>query len=260
MNKINSVAYLLLVICFFFSSCGTTNRISFFTKKINGLAMVKEKKNKNGIVKIFTNVKINHTSDYNISKNDISFMNNKLVELNNNSSNRFIELKEMKQINSIFKHKLPQTSLVSYKNFNFFDSINSKAKEKTQEQIGRKILNSNQKSGGNGLVISSVILLALGLLILFFASIILGAVLMFLGLVFLIVALAIGNGGGSSGVKNDKYKQEYQDVVYLKNGGILRGMIIEQIPNVQLKIQTKDGSVFVYKIEEIEKITKELSK
>lgn len=47
------------------------------------------------------------------------------------------------------------------------------------------------------------------------------------------------------------------DVVYLKNGSVIRGMIIEQVPNASLKIQTKDGSVFVYAIAEVERITKE---
>jgi len=51
--------------------------------------------------------------------------------------------------------------------------------------------------------------------------------------------------------------QQMQDVVYLKNGSIIRGMIVEQIPNISVKIQTKDGSVFVCKVEDIEKITKE---
>ena len=37
-----------------------------------------------------------------------------------------------------------------------------------------------------------------------------------------------------------------------------RGIIIEQIPNVSLKIQTREENIFVYKIEEVEKITKEL--
>jgi hypothetical protein len=48
-----------------------------------------------------------------------------------------------------------------------------------------------------------------------------------------------------------------EDVVYLKNGSIIHGTIIEQIPNESLKLKTKDGSVFVYKIVEVEKITKE---
>ena len=54
------------------------------------------------------------------------------------------------------------------------------------------------------------------------------------------------------------YSQNNLDeVVYLKNGSIIRGTIIEQIPNESLKIQTKDGNVFVYKMSEIEKTTKE---
>ena len=53
-------------------------------------------------------------------------------------------------------------------------------------------------------------------------------------------------------------QEGYQDVVYLKNGSIVRGMIIEQVPNESVKIQTADGSVFVYKMDEIQKITKEL--
>ena len=50
---------------------------------------------------------------------------------------------------------------------------------------------------------------------------------------------------------------QYEDVVYLKNGSIIRGMVIEQVPNDYLKI--KSGSnIFVYQISDIEKITKEL--
>ena len=51
--------------------------------------------------------------------------------------------------------------------------------------------------------------------------------------------------------------QNYQEVVYLKNGSVIRGMIIEQIPNQSVKIQTSDGNIFVYQISEVEKITKE---
>jgi hypothetical protein len=49
------------------------------------------------------------------------------------------------------------------------------------------------------------------------------------------------------------------DVVYLKDGSIIRGLIIEQVPTKSIKIQTRDGSVFVYQIDTIEKITKERS-
>ena len=51
--------------------------------------------------------------------------------------------------------------------------------------------------------------------------------------------------------------QQYQDVVYLKDGSIIRGVIIEQIPNESLKIQTQGGSIFVFKMSEVIKIVKE---
>ncbi len=51
---------------------------------------------------------------------------------------------------------------------------------------------------------------------------------------------------------------QYAETVHLKNGSIIRGTIIEQIPNQNLKIQTGDGNVFVYSFDEIEKITKEV--
>ena len=54
------------------------------------------------------------------------------------------------------------------------------------------------------------------------------------------------------------YSQKYTDVVYLKNGSIIKGTIIEQVPDKQIKIQTRDGSIFVYKMDEIEKLSKEL--
>ena len=47
------------------------------------------------------------------------------------------------------------------------------------------------------------------------------------------------------------------DVVALKNGSVIKGTITEQIPNESLKIQTGDGSTFVYRMDEVEKITKE---
>lgn len=52
--------------------------------------------------------------------------------------------------------------------------------------------------------------------------------------------------------------QNYQDVVSLKNGSVIKGVIIEQVPNQSIKIQTADGSIFVYQMAEVEKISKEL--
>lgn len=50
---------------------------------------------------------------------------------------------------------------------------------------------------------------------------------------------------------------EMEDVVYLKNGSIIRGMILEQVPGESLKIQTRDGSVFVFQMDEVARIVKE---
>ena len=49
----------------------------------------------------------------------------------------------------------------------------------------------------------------------------------------------------------------YTEVVYLKNGSIIRGIVIEQVPNVSLKIKTADGSIFAYPMADVEKIVKE---
>ena len=54
-------------------------------------------------------------------------------------------------------------------------------------------------------------------------------------------------------------QESYEDVVYLKDGSIIRGMIIEQIPGKTIKVQTRDGNVFVYSINLVTKITKELA-
>lgn len=51
--------------------------------------------------------------------------------------------------------------------------------------------------------------------------------------------------------------QNYQEVVYLKNGSIIKGTVIEQEIGGNIKIKTADGSLFVYKMDEVQKITKE---
>lgn len=53
------------------------------------------------------------------------------------------------------------------------------------------------------------------------------------------------------------YSQQMEDVIYLRNGTIIHGIIIEQVPNVSIKIKTKDGNVFAFKMEEVDKMTKE---
>ncbi|MDE7410769.1 MAG: hypothetical protein K2M94_01865 [Paramuribaculum sp.] len=47
------------------------------------------------------------------------------------------------------------------------------------------------------------------------------------------------------------------ETVYLKNGSVIHGIIIEQRPGESLKLQTRDGNIFVYQLSDVEKITKE---
>jgi len=48
--------------------------------------------------------------------------------------------------------------------------------------------------------------------------------------------------------------EETEDIIYLKNGSIIHGMIIEQILNVSTAIETEDKKVFVFKTDEISEI------
>jgi len=48
-----------------------------------------------------------------------------------------------------------------------------------------------------------------------------------------------------------------KDVVHLKNGSVIKGSILEMIPEKTIKIQTTDGNIFVYNMSEVEKISKE---
>lgn len=56
---------------------------------------------------------------------------------------------------------------------------------------------------------------------------------------------------------NAMAQEAMEDVLYLKNGNIYRGIIIEQVPGETMKIQTIGGNVFTVTIAEIAKITKE---
>lgn len=50
------------------------------------------------------------------------------------------------------------------------------------------------------------------------------------------------------------------DVVYLKNGSIIKGSVVEVIPNGTLKIQTQDGSLFVFDMSEVDHVVNEENK
>jgi hypothetical protein len=53
------------------------------------------------------------------------------------------------------------------------------------------------------------------------------------------------------------FAQDYQEVVHLTDGSVVKGFIIEQVPNDYLKIETANGKVYTIEMYEVEKITKE---
>ena len=48
-----------------------------------------------------------------------------------------------------------------------------------------------------------------------------------------------------------------QDVLYLTNGSVIRGSILELTPGENVKIRTADGSIFVFDMGEVERMAKE---
>ena len=52
-------------------------------------------------------------------------------------------------------------------------------------------------------------------------------------------------------------KNNCEDVVYLKNGTIIRGTILEYKPDESIKIKIMEGRIFIFKMVEVEKCTKE---
>ncbi len=57
--------------------------------------------------------------------------------------------------------------------------------------------------------------------------------------------------------QNSFAQEGMEDVVYLKNGNVYRGIIIEQIPGESIKIKTVGGNIFSVAIADLQKITKE---
>ncbi len=163
---------------------------------------------------------------------------------------------------------IPQNQSSNSQDFKqIFLSQTNAFKKGNNAQIAKKILkkaaiNDDEKDGGIkwlrvlGWVLWSFGILAMIGALILGTSILGGFLLAMVGILFTIV----GKKKKTSDKKNEDNKSELVDVVYLKNGGVIRGMIIEQVPGVSIKIKTKDGNVFVYKMEEVEKMTKEESK
>ncbi len=51
------------------------------------------------------------------------------------------------------------------------------------------------------------------------------------------------------------FSQQQEETIFLKDGSIIHGILIEQMSGGSLKIKTHDGNIFVYKMDDIEKIS-----
>jgi hypothetical protein len=49
----------------------------------------------------------------------------------------------------------------------------------------------------------------------------------------------------------------YEDVIYLEDGSIIRGTIVEEVPGETYKIEIAGGSVLVFEADEVEKVVRE---
>jgi hypothetical protein len=57
--------------------------------------------------------------------------------------------------------------------------------------------------------------------------------------------------------QNLRSQDQYEDVVYLRNGSVFRGMIVEQVPGKTITIQSANQFTYTFTYEQIERIRKE---
>ena len=52
-------------------------------------------------------------------------------------------------------------------------------------------------------------------------------------------------------------QSNFQDVIYLKDGSVVRGTIIDKVPNKSVQIKMADKTVFIYQMDQIDKLARE---
>ena len=58
------------------------------------------------------------------------------------------------------------------------------------------------------------------------------------------------------GASTTTFAQATKDVVYLKNGSVIYGQVVDVRPEKQVKIKTADGNLLVYEMNDVERIEK----
>lgn len=139
-----------------------------------------------------------------------------------------------------------------------FSRLNAKTPDNHKNYLQAS---EGHNSGGGGMRTFGWILIILGALVVLFISIVLGVILILLGIIFALSGRNQEPGKGKNPdpetTEKTKANEELVDVLYLKNGSMIRGKILEFVSGGNVKIQTADGSIFVYKADEVDKIVKE---
>lgn len=268
MMKINQLNYSALRLTLLFICLSILSSCTFEKRRYNSGYHIERKNNKN---ENYSTSNKEEVSNDECSESSIGLMNNiqeKTINFSNDTTESTAKKLEIINENASSENKPIFSSkelLSKNKTRPIFNSANHFLEEKAilVNKNTSSVSSSKSDNPGSLLLPLGFGFLLGGFLVFWFISILIGILFMFLGLLFIIIGAIIKGTSSDKTEKKTEKKEEnnkngqYVDVVYIKNGSIIRGIIIEQIPNVQIKIKTKDGSVFVYKMDEIERITKE---
>lgn len=76
-------------------------------------------------------------------------------------------------------------------------------------------------------------------------------------MLFLVLPVQMACAARSASAQVNAPAQQLIDVVYLKNGSVIRGTIVENIPGESILIETFDGNRFRYALSDVAKMTRE---
>jgi hypothetical protein len=176
---------------------------------------------------------------------------NKLNISENKTSNNDIKLSQVDRTNKLIEYN--DEPLIKPKNVDF-NSIKSIKEEFDNTNEISTNQNETKSTENNVHGVFGFVIIVIGLLIFLWLNIVIGLIIMFLGLINILIGLTKKVNANNNPTPPPHQKM---DIVHLKNGSIIKGTIIEQVPNEYIKIETRDGSIFVFKTDEIKLIVKE---
>lgn len=255
---------ILLVTPFLFFGCKTFNYPGYNINSSDNPAELESE----FVDNTSSDIDFNHSADNNSSDEDgLNFSIDNINDEVTSEASFQINREESREIKSSLKKKTFIASKASKRKKQNISEENRKNKKSVHKNVKSikkdSKQNNNTASSSRGLYIAlGVIFFILSIPVIWYVSILGGALMLVGGIGMWIAGATMSKPGVSARPSSNRNQTEVQmnqmvDVVYLKNGGVRRGIIIEQVPGESLKIKTNDGSVYVFKMDEISKITKE---